>query len=405
MKVLNVNKFYYIKGGSETYFFALSDLLEKHGHKVIPFSMQDDKNINSKYSKYFIENIDYETKSFVKKIKYALKVIYSREAKRKIAIILKNEKPDLVHLHNFQHQFSPSILPEIKKRNIPIVHTAHDYKVLCPVYTMFNNGKNCDKCKGGKYLNCFINKCSKNSRSASFINTVEMYFHRFRKYYDLIDIFITPSEFQKNKMIEHGFSHKRIKTVPSFINENLNSRSVKYSKYFLFFGRLSHEKGLDVLIEAMKGVSSIKLFIVGNGPLRTRLEKKANKINKNNIKFLNHLENNKLKNLIAEARFTVCPSEWNEVFGLSAIEALTFCKPVIASRVGGLTELIEDGKNGFLVEPGNVNDLNSKINLLSHDLNLVKKMGQYAKDSLSEKYIPEYHYKKIFSIYENLLNK
>ena len=158
MKVLLVNKFHYLKGGSEKYYFELGELLKSHGHEVAYFSMEDEKNISTGDKEYFVEKLDLNTGSKLK----AFDVIYSKKNKKKMEEALDDFKPDIVHLNNFQRQLSASIISPIKKRNIPIIYTAHDVQAICPAIIMLDNNQEiCEKCMGGKYSNCFKNKCNK----------------------------------------------------------------------------------------------------------------------------------------------------------------------------------------------------------------------------------------------------
>ncbi len=217
MKILFVNKFYYLKGGAERYYFDLKNLFEREGHKVIPFSMEDKKNFKSDYSKYFVSNVELEKPGFsLKDLKTAGRIIYSFEAKKKIEELIKKEKPEIAHINNIYHQISPSILTVLKKYKIPMVQTLHDYKLICPIYILYSKGGICERCKKYRYYHCTFRKCTKNSRGASLINTKEMYWHKFLKIYENnIDLFISPSNFLRNKILEWGMiKPKKIIVLP-----------------------------------------------------------------------------------------------------------------------------------------------------------------------------------------------
>ena len=271
MKVLLINKYNFIKGGSEIYTFGLKDMLIEDGHEVIDFSMKSLKNQYSKYSDYFVEEIDYSNNKLLNKVKNSINLIYSREACHKLEELIKKTKPDIAHVNLIYHQLTPSILHILKKFNIPIVFTSHDYKVICPNYKLYNNGL-CDKCINGTYINCFKEKCHKNSKAFSLLLTIEAYVHKYLKSYDLIDKIICPSEFMKEKLIRGGLSRDKLKKVPNFINPQYYINSEKYrtinkEKYLLYYGRLSSEKGLLNLMEALKLVKKeVKLKIIGTGP-------------------------------------------------------------------------------------------------------------------------------------------
>ncbi|MGB5277322.1 MAG: glycosyltransferase family 1 protein, partial [Gammaproteobacteria bacterium] len=179
MNILFINKFYWKKGGSEAVYFAETALLEKHGHTVIPFSMLDEQNEPSEYSRYFVSNINYDNASSLEKLVAASRIIYSFEARKKIKELLNDIKIDIAHFHIFQHQISPSVFGPLKEAGIPVVLSLHDLKPMCPNYQMYTHGHTCEKCKGHKYYHCFLNSCTKGSRAKSLINTVEMYFHHF----------------------------------------------------------------------------------------------------------------------------------------------------------------------------------------------------------------------------------
>lgn len=209
MKILMVNKFFYIKGGSETYYFALKKLLERHGHAVVDFSMQDEKNFLSPYADYFVENVEYNGKTGIAdKLKMSSRILYSLEAKKKLEALILKTKPDLAHLHIFQHQMSPSILSVFKKYKIPVVYTAHDLKMLCPNYKMLNSTGICEKCNGHKYYNCVKYQCIKESAAKSLICMLEGYLHQMLHSYEVIAAVITPSRFYYDKFLAFGISEE-----------------------------------------------------------------------------------------------------------------------------------------------------------------------------------------------------
>lgn len=405
MKVLMVNKFHYIKGGSETYYFALKDKLEEEGHSVIDFSMKDEKNFPSNYSEYFVENVDYSKKgsSMLSKLKMAINIIYSSEAKRKFEALVKKEKPDIVHLHIFQHQISPSILDITKKYNIPTVYTAHDLKMICPNYKMMHHNMICEECKNGHYYYCAINKCVKESLGKSCINVIEAYFHKWRKSYESINAIITPSDFYRKKFIEFGVAENKVHHVANFLIDKapkVNKRS-DCKNYYLYFGRLSEEKGIFTLINAMKKMN-FNLYVVGTGPLEQSLINYIHKNKLNHIKLLGFKKGQELIDLVGNARAIIIPSEWYENGPYSAIEALQLGRPLIGASIGGIPELING--NGYLFTSGDVDDLKSKIeymNQLSEQEYL--KMEENSIKIFNDSYTWNEHYNKISRIYKEVL--
>lgn len=402
MKILNINKFYYRKGGSETYYFGLSNLLRENGQEVIPFSMKDENNYNSKYNKYFVENVSYKNMSSKEKIKNGMKLIYSFEAKNKVKEIIRDTTPDIAHLHIFQHQISPSIIKEIKKNSIPIVNTIHDLKIICPNYKMFNNGDICEDCKGNKFYNCFKNRCIKDSISNSLLNTIEAYTHRILKSYDYVDKFICPSEFFKNKFIEFGIPKEKIIHIPNFIDISKFEPNYDSEDYFIYLGRLSEEKGIKTLITSMKQVNKSKLIIIGNGPLDKELKNIVKNENIKNIEFTGFKSGNELESLIRKCKFMIIPSEWYENAPMSIIECMAYGKPVIGSNIGGIPELIENGRSGLTFKCKDSNDLANKINTLLDDKEIIINMGKESRRIAQDQYDKSIHYKKIIKLYKDL---
>ena len=403
MKILMVNKFFYIKGGSETYYFSLKELLEKNGHEVIDFSMQDDKNFDSKYSKYFVENVDYNKKqSFVSKVKEAKKIIYSTEAKNNLEKLIYETKPDIAHLHIFQHQLSLSILDVLEKYKIPIVYTAHDLKMICPNYKMLTNGKVCEACKGHKYINCLKNKCIKDSFAKSTIGIMEAYINKWRNAYNKIDYIITPSKFYRDKFIEFGVDKDKIEHIPNFLDtKEVDFDRLENQNYFLYFGRLSEEKGILTLIKAFDGIDA-NLKIVGTGPLKEEIEEFVKNNNLSNIEILGFKSGKELNTLVANSKAVVLPSEWYENGPFSAIESLKLGRILIGSDLGGIPELING--NGYIFEHGNVNDLNEKLKMVCKLSNEeIQKMQNRSFEMFKTQYIDEIHYRKIMNVYNKLL--
>ena len=408
MKVLLINKYNFIKGGSEVYTFGLKDMLIEDGHEVIDFAMRNPKNEHSKYSKYFVDEIDYSDKRLLNKVKNSIKLIYSREASEKLERLINDTRPDIAHVNLIYHQLTPSILHTLKKFNIPIVFTSHDYKVICPNYKLYNNGL-CDKCINESYINCFKGKCHKNSLVFSLLLTIEAYFHKYIKSYDLVDSIICPSQFMKNRLIQSGISEEKLIHIPNFINPKYYLESKKYRKIdksrdLLYYGRLSDEKGLLNLMKALKLVNKeIKVKIIGTGPQEEELKIFIKENNISNVEFLGFKSGHELYDEISKAYCTIIPAIWHEVFGLTIIESFAFGTPVIGANLGGISELITNEKTGFIFD--NVEELANCINrLLDIDDNDYRKISNNCIIE-AEKYSPKVIYNEILKVYSNLLKE
>jgi len=405
MKILLANKYFYLKGGAETSFFQTAKLLEDKGHKVIFISMIHPRNLPSIYEKHFVSNVNYEQGNLIDNINASLKILYSFEARRKIEKLIKDKKPDIAHLNNIYHQISPSILHSLKRFDIPVIMSLRDFKLVCASYSMLCDGKICEVCKAGRYYNCFFRGCVKNSKAKSLLNTIEMYLHhKILHIYDLVDVFISPSRFLKSKLKEMGFKDK-IVYLPNFVN--IDEFIPKYDwdeSSIVYFGRLSKEKGLFTLIEAVKGLN-VKLKIIGEGPMKEALGCRVKDEGIKNVELLGYKTGEDLKDEIRESMFVVLPSEWYENNPRSIIEGFALGKPAIGSRIGGILELVKDNETGLTFKTGNADDLREKIIHLFKKPAEIETMGRNARKMVEEEFNSEKHYEKLIEIYKQVQSK
>jgi glycosyltransferase involved in cell wall biosynthesis len=406
MNILQVNKFHYPRGGADIYYLELGKALEKAGHNVAYFSMLHPKNQSSEYSKYFVSRLSFNEGSLKDKLKTPGRMIYSLEAKRKFKKLIEDFKPDIIHIHNIYHQISPSILDVAARYKIPVVMHLHDYKLVCPNYQLFAHGKICEDCKPTKYYKCVKNRCFKNSCTKSTLAALEMYIHHsiLKIHKKNISSFIAPSLFMKNKVAEFGWDENKIKVIYNPYSASLTANEdeknrIEKDNYLLYFGRLSKEKGLSVLIRAAK-ISNHKLKLVGLGSEKKNLEKLAEEVGAD-VEFLGFKSGQELKDIIMKARAVVIPSIWSENMPLSLLEALNLGAVVLASNIGGLPEIIEPGKNGWLFQAGDVDDLVNKINNLdTSDLSMI---SNNASESVKHLTMGS-NWRNVEEIYSQLLN-
>lgn len=414
MRILLVNKFHYLNGGSEKYYFELGKLLKKNGNEVAYFSMCDDRNIKTGDKEYFVEKIDLNTGSKLK----ALDVIYSKENYKKMQEAIYDFKPDIVHLNNFQRQLSESIVECCKKNKIPMVFTAHDVQAICPAISMLDGEKNiCEKCMNGKYLNCFKKKCIKNSTLKSLLGAYEGKYYRSKKVYiEKIGHIITPSVFYKNKFIEDGVKEDKIDAIHNFIDLEDYNLQVETDGYALYSGRLAKEKGILNLVEAFtnliknsKGnekLNGIRLYIAGDGPERENIEKKIKDSKlENRIVLLGYLNQKDLREFTRKCSFLVIPSIWYENGPYSVIETQAIGKAIIGANIGGIPEMVQDNVNGLIYEYDDINELEDKMKKLFESPELVDYFGKSAKNFALKEYRPEKYYEKIEKIYKNVLGE
>jgi len=401
MKILSVNKFYHVRGGSERYFFELGDLYKQAGHEVIPFAMKHPHNLPSPYDRYFVSYINFwDNPDWLDRIRAPGRVLYSVEAKHRISKLIADTKPDVAHIHLIYHQISPAILPVIKKYGIPIVQTLHDYKPICPTYSLVSNGNTCELCRGRRFYHAVLQRCNRGSLFASLLNSVEMYLHHALGWYDLPDVYITPSDFMRRKMIEFGMQSEKVVHIPNFVNADECAYSSVSDNYFVYVGRLIPVKGIRTLLHAMELArpGSAKLLIIGSGPQSQELESLKTRLNLENVEFLGYQSGEKLKALMANAMFSVLPSEWYENCPISVLESMAMGKPVIGARIGGIPELIDHGTDGLLFEPGNVADLATNIEFLTGNRQRCRAMGRAARDKVVRQYGHRQHYEAVLDV-------
>jgi glycosyltransferase involved in cell wall biosynthesis len=417
MKILQVHKYFTRKrgGGSVTAFLEMVKMLEKRGHDVSIFSMQDPQNEKTPFAKYFPSHFDLNAEAgFWRKIHLAGKLIYNQEAEKKMKKMIEIERPEIAHLHNIYHYLTPSIISPLKKKNIPIVMTLHDYKIICPNYKLFNRGKICEKCQGGKYYQCFLNKCLKNSQSASFLAMMEAYLHKILKSYAKVDLFLAPSDFMRKKCIEFGIAPEKIKKIRNpfdFKETEFVQEKIVEKNYFLFFGRLSEEKGLSNLIQAVKKLVTAgkmgnnQLLIVGKGPQETELKNLIRQEQlEDKIILTGFKEGSELEEIILNSKFIAVPSIWYDNSPMVVIEAQFLGKPALVSDRGGSQESIIDGQTGLVFKANNVADLAQKISQLL-ELTYAERlaMGQEGKKNIQKINNAEKIYQELLETYRKLL--
>lgn len=404
MKILYVNKFFHNFGGVETHFFNLAKLMHKKGHDIAFFSMIDEFCESSIWNIYFVSRVSFNSDSIFDKLKFAVRVIYSSEARKKIAELITNFNPDIVHLHDIHHQLSSSIIPEITNKNIPIIQNLGNYHLISPNYNLFHNGKICEISKKRQFYKAIFHKCVKNSYSASLIEIIEKYLNGLTGWDNrFISKFIVPSIFLKKKLSEFGINKHKIIYLPHFVQKS-SIIGKKNGNYILYFGRLSEEKGLLFLLKVMRHLPEIQLKIVGKGEYKSNLENFIQKTRMKNIQIIEHKAGKELNELIANSSFTILPSIWYEVFGLSIIESFSLRKTVIGANIGAIPEIIQNNKNGLLFNPGDFDDCIYKIRILYNNKNLLRNLNYSAFKSYQKKYSEENYYQKILTIYNGLLS-
>jgi glycosyltransferase involved in cell wall biosynthesis len=356
-RLLSINSYHYHRGGADNVYFQHAALMEGLGWRNAFFAMHYPKNLATDWSRFFVDEIQFgHHYSLAEKVVKATKVVWSFEAQRQLRRLLAEFRPDVAHLHNIYHHLSPSILPVLRKAGVPTVLTAHDLKIACPNNRMYNATGVCERCKGGRVHNVVRFRCVQDSLAASAIVAAEAVVNGVRRTYrDNVDRIVVPSRFFLEKFVEWGWPRNLFRYIPNWLDATRVEADPRPGGYFLYLGRLAPEKGVATLIRAARQ-AGVRLAVAGDGPMRQALEGIAEGAT-DRIELLGFRSGDELARIVRGARAVVAPSEWYENAPLSVLEALAAGKPLIGSRIGGIPELIDEGRTGWLFPAGDVDVL------------------------------------------------
>ncbi|RJR30206.1 MAG: glycosyltransferase family 1 protein [Candidatus Latescibacterota bacterium] len=404
MRVLMVQTYYFQRGGDSTYMLGLSKLLEERGHEVVPFGMETPSNLPTPYADYFVSEIDFPSLLARRSPRAAWRVlarsVYSGEARRKIAAIADAVKPDLAHFHNIHAHLTTSIVSPLRERGIPIVWTLHDFRLVCPNTSFLRGGEICERCLPNRYYEAVLRRCKKGSLPASLVAAITTLYDRAARVPSRIDRFVAPSAFLKRKLVEGGIDPARVAVVPNFVDLD-SYRALPEKGYFVYLGRLLYEKGLDYLVRAVSKLETGRLVIVGEGPVEGDLRALVRELGTDRVEFAGHRSGDELRRLVAESQFVVLPSRWYENLPFAIMEAMACSKPVVASNLGGIPEMVDDGATGMLFPMGDVDALADRLRRMLADRAAREEMGRRGREKAERLYGREVHYERIMEIYRD----
>jgi len=400
MKIAQVNNYYYLRGGSERVMYDDREALIAAGHEVVPFAPRDERNLPAASDAYFPVVTDYAQASGTGVFKAAANIVYSPAVGRAFAAFLDDFRPDLIHCHNIYGRLTTAVLDQASRAGIPAVLTVHDLKLVCPAYIGLRQGSPCMLCKDGGYWRCLRYRCHKQNAAASLVYTIEAYFNRLASKYDAVERFLCPSHFIREALIDAGIPAERLVYHPNALNPQHYVPNYEPGDYVLYAGRLSAEKGILTLLDAVER-AGIPLRIAGTGPLysvfRARI---ANR--KSQVQMEGYCSGKRLTDLYRQAAFTVVPSEWYENAPMSALESFAYGKPVLASRIGGKPELVIEGESGRLFAPGNVENLTSIARSMWANRDELATMGKRARALVEKNYAQEKRLTNMLDTYRNV---
>jgi glycosyltransferase involved in cell wall biosynthesis len=402
MKILHVNKFLYRRGGAEAYMLDLALLQQERGHEVEYFGMQYPENEPHRFEGLFPSRVDFDPPpaSLREKVSGAGRLLWSPSAARGMEAILEAFQPDLVHLHNIYHQLSPSVLRPIGAAGIPAVMTLHDYKLACPTYRFLDHGKICEACLPHRFWSPLIRRCNAGSFSASALNGLEMTVHTAAGLYGHVHRFACPSRFLAKKMREGRVYPERLRWIPNFVDVEAIRPKDAPGGSVVCAGRLSDEKGVDILIRAAAGYPRLRIDIAGEGPAREELERLASAIGvAERVRFHGRLPASELQALLRTASVMALPSRWYENMPLAVLEAFAAGLPVVASNLGGLPELVEQDVDGHVVPAEDPEALGDALDSLVGDPDRAFSMGRAGRVKAEVSFGPGPHLERLDAIY------
>lgn len=402
MHFLMIHEFHYLRGGAERYLFDLMGLLEARGHTVASFSTRSPENRASSYEDYFISEMSFRDLLRRGGVRAGLRAggraLYSLEARRSLARLLCDTKPDLVHVFGFAHYLSASIFDAIAAARVPVVQSLLDYKWLCPNTTFLSHGALCEHCRGGRYYEVVRRRCKRGSLAASVLAGLQAYLTDARRVAGKIHVFLCHSRFLMNKMIEYGYSSAKFRYVPHFVEVEETTPPEAGEPFALYFGRLAREKGVHTLVRAAQ-LSGVPLTIVGSGSEEASLRALVAREGLTHVRFVGPLWGEPMKDLLRRARCVVCPSEWYENSPLTVYESMALGKPVVGADIGGIPELVQDGVTGLLFRAGDAADLAAKLRQLMDAPDAARRWGEEARRIAKREFAADAHYEQMMAVY------
>jgi len=401
MRILHVNKFLYRRGGAEAYMLDVAELQANDGHEVAFFGMRHPENPPSPFADAFPSFVELEPppKRLSGKLTAAARMVHSTSSRRGIEAVARAFRPDVAHLHNIYHQLSPSVLRPLADLGIPIVMTLHDYKLVCPSYLLLDHGKVCEACLDGRFRHAVARRCKDGSLMASAVLAVEATVHRATNAYDPVQVFICPSRFLAGKIATAGIYADRLRVLGNFVAARTVAPKARPGGGVVYVGRLSHEKGVDVLVGAMRQLGPHRLDVVGDGPERSRLEALAAASAPGRVRFHGTVPKSRVLDVVRSAAVAVMPSRCHENQPMAVLEAFACGVPVVATQLGGLPELVRHDRYGMIVPADDAAALADALDRLLADPDHAFGIGQAARRHAELQFAPERHLRQLERLY------
>lgn len=391
MKILICHSFYRQPGGERRAVELQRQLLERRGHRVLLYAR---------------DHGDVETSTRGQRLRLAADAVYNRRTVAEIRDLVRRERPDVAHVHNVFPLLSPSLYRALAAVGVPIVQTLHNYRFLCPNGLFFTQGEVCERCKTGNTLHAVRWRCYRDSRAASAVYAASLGLHRWTGTFGKIDRHLALTEFGAAKLREGGLTEaSRIEVLPHFLPAPwpAPTEPARNPRYVLYLGRLSYEKGIDLLLDAFTEPLGCELWIAGQGPAQEALRRVCDERGLSRVRFLGFVTGGRKRRLLNRAWATAMPSRVYETFGLSVMESLAAGVPSLVSRHGALPEVCREGVEGLAFRPGDAADLRRGLRALLNDPDLRARLAANARRGAEERFSEDAHANQLFAIYRELV--
>lgn len=414
MRIILVNYRYFISGGPERYYFNVKELLERHGHEVIPFSVKSSRNLPAgDWERYFLDVVGDDQVYFSQQgrkrdprvmLKSFSRMFWSGEARRKMEQLLRDTRPDLVYVMQMHNKISPSILAAARKCGVPVVHRISDFQYMCPNALFYNSATGvCEACLEGRTLQCVKQRCVMGSRVYSAIKMLAKRYHDMRHVTSMVDAFVVPSTFTLGRLERYGIPSAKLHHIPTFFNlKGSEAHEVSYEPFVLYVGRIERQKGLQTLVDAFRD-TDMQLKVIGFSNDGFDSELRASTAGCRNIEWLGRLPFEQIAPWLSRCRCTVVPSEWYDNFPNAILESFAFGKPVVATAFGSLPELVDDGVTGLTFPYGDAAGLAAQCRRLLDDEALARRLGAECRRRIETLYSPEAHYRALKALFDTLV--
>lgn len=407
MRVIVANYRFFIAGGPERYMFNFMAAAERLGVEVIPFSVQHPENRPTQYAPYFAKPradalLYADTRHSLKNLYGMLRaVVWNFDAARRLRRLIRDTGPDAVYILHEVNHLSPSIIRAAKREGVRVVHRISDFFLFCPRYDFLCGEEVCEACLHGRYGKALRERCVKGSWAGTLLRVGAMKLYRWCGVFREVDRFVVPSAFTGRKLVQGGVPPEKIVHIPTLTDSRSVTPCYTHDRYFLFLGRMTRQKGAVYAVRAMEFLRESGYVMKLTGTLSgseedLELEACIRELHlEEQVEFTGFVHGEALEDLINGAACVVCPAIWYENMPNAVLEAYAHGKPVAASRLGSLPELVEDGRTGFLFTPRDPRDLAGQLEKFVKDEDLSRRLGQNARRKCELEFCAQLHMEQV----------